>query len=94
MSRFDDDSVVVPDGGRVRLLRHRLGWSKRALVNAVAKASERESGLPTTVSVNQLEWIEETNEPVPFATVRLLASGLDCEPVELVRLVEGSGEAL
>ena len=88
MSEFDDDSVVVPDGGRVRLLRHRRGWSRRALVHAVAKASERESGLPTTVTLNQLEWIEETNEPVPFATVRLLASGLDCEPVELVRVSE------
>ena len=88
MSDFDDDSVVVPDGGRVRLLRHRRGWSRRALVKAVARASERESGLPTTVSLNQLEWIEETNEPVPFATVRLLASGLDCEPVELVRVSE------
>jgi hypothetical protein len=86
VSVFDDDSVVVPDGGRVRLLRHRRGWSRRALVNAVAKASERESGLPTTVTLNQLEWIEETNEPIPFATVRLLASGLDCEPVELVRV--------
>ena len=29
---------------------------------------------------------------MPFATVRLLASGLDCEPVELVRLVESGGE--
>jgi len=81
-------TAVVPDGGRVRLLRHRRGWSRRALVHAVAKASERESGLPTTVTLNQLGWIEETNEPVPFATVRLLASGLDCEPVELVRVSE------
>jgi hypothetical protein len=54
-------------------------------VHAVTRASERESGLPTTLSLNQLEWIEEANEPVPFATVRLIASGLDCEPVELVR---------
>jgi transcriptional regulator with XRE-family HTH domain len=88
VSRYDDDSVVVPDGGRVRLLRHRRGWSRRALVNAVALASERESGLPTTLSLNQLGWIEEANEPVVFATMRLLASGLDCEPVELVRLDE------
>jgi transcriptional regulator with XRE-family HTH domain len=88
VSVFDDDSVVVPDGGRVRLLRHRRGWSRRALVHAVARASERESGLPTTVSLSQLGWIEEANEPVPFATVRLLASGLDCEPVELVRVSE------
>jgi transcriptional regulator with XRE-family HTH domain len=90
VSAFDDDALVVPDGGRVRLLRHRRGWSRRALVHAVARASERESGLPTTLSLNQLEWIEEANEPVPFATVRLIASGLDCEPVELVRPADES----
>lgn len=90
MSAFDDDALVVPDGGRVRLLRRRRGWSRRALVHAVARASERESGLPTTLTLNQLEWIEESDEPVPFATVRLLASGLDCEPVQLVRVSEGA----
>jgi transcriptional regulator with XRE-family HTH domain len=91
VSVFDDDALVTPDGGRVRLLRHRRGWSRRALVNAIARASERESGRPATLSLNQLEWIEEANEPVPFATVRLLASGLDCEPVELVRAPAASG---
>ena len=85
MSAYDDDSLVVPDGGRVRLLRHRRGWSRRALVAAIARASERESGLPTTITLNQLQWIEEADEPVPYALVRRLASGLDCEPVELVR---------
>ena len=88
MSGFDDDGVVVPDGGRVRLLRHRRGWSRRALALAIAAASERESGLRTTLTINQIEWIEENDEPVPFTTVRLLAAGLDCEPVELVRVSE------
>ena len=91
MSAFDDDALVVPDGGRVRLLRHKRGWSRRALVNAVARASERESGLPTTLSMNLLEGIEEANEPVPYETVRRLASGLDVEPVELVRPPDPSG---
>jgi transcriptional regulator with XRE-family HTH domain len=86
VSAFDDGALVVPDGGRVRLLRHRRGWSRRALVHAIARASERESGLPTTVTLNQLEWIEDANEAVPFATLRLLATGLDCEPVELVQV--------
>jgi transcriptional regulator with XRE-family HTH domain len=86
VSSFDDDAVVVPDGGRVRLLRHRRGWSRRALARAIAAASERESGLRTTLTLNQIEWIEEQNEAVPFTTLRLLASGLDCEPVELVRV--------
>ena len=91
MSAFDDDALVVPDGGRVRLLRHKRGWSRRALVVAVARASERASGVPTTLSMNLLEWIEEANEPVPYATLCRLASGLDCEPVELVREPESSG---
>jgi len=85
MSVFDDDAVVVPDGGRVRLLRHRRGWSRRDLVSAIASARERESGLRETISLNQLEGIEEADEPVPYAMLRLVASGLGCEPVELVR---------
>lgn len=88
MSIFDDEAVVVPDGGRVRLLRHRRGWSRRELVAAIARASERATGLGDTISLNLLAGIEETNEPVPYATLRLLASGLDCEPVELMRAPE------
>jgi len=85
MSVFDDDAMVVPDGGRVRLLRHRRGWSRRDLVSAIASARVRESGLRETISLNQLEGIEEADEPVPYAMLRLVASGLGCEPVELVR---------
>ena len=55
-------------------------------MNAVARASERASGLPTTLSLNLLGWIEESNEPVPYATICRIAAGLDCEPVELVRV--------
>ena len=85
MSAFDDDALVVPDGGRVRLLRHRQGWSRRQLVEAIAAANERATGLRETISLNLLGGIEETDEPVPFATVQRIAAGLDCEPVELVR---------
>jgi DNA-binding Xre family transcriptional regulator len=85
MSSFDDDAIVVPDGGRVRLLRHRRGWSRRELVEAIARASQRATGLRDTISLNLLGSIEETDEPVPFATVQRIAAGLDCEPVELVR---------
>jgi len=88
VSPFDNDAVVVPDGGRVRLLRHGRGWSRRALVEAMAAASVRETGMRETISLNLLEWIEEADEPVPYATLCLLASGLDCEPVELVRPTE------
>jgi transcriptional regulator with XRE-family HTH domain len=92
VSVYDDDSVVVPDGGRVRLLRHRRGWSRRELVEAIARAREREAGLRETLSLNLLEGIEENDEPVPFATLRLLASGLDCQPVELVREPEAEAD--
>jgi len=88
VSAFDDDADVVPDGGRVRLLRHRRGWSRRELCEAVARASERATGLRDTVSLNLLSGIEENDEPVPFATLRLIAAGLDCEPVELARAAE------
>lgn len=84
MSAFDDDALIVPDGGRVRLLRHRQGWSRRDLIEAIARASERASGLRETISLNLLGGIEEADEPVPFATVERIAAGLDCEPVELV----------
>jgi transcriptional regulator with XRE-family HTH domain len=85
MSGFDDDALAVPDGGRVRLLRHRRGWSRRELCEAIARASERATGLRDTISLNLLGGIEEMDEPVPFATLRLIASGLECEPVELAR---------
>jgi hypothetical protein len=88
VSAFDDDAFVGPDGGRVRLLRHRRGWSRRELIEAIARANERASGLRETISLSLLGGIEEADEPVPFATLRLIAAGLDCEPVELVRTEE------
>jgi len=85
MSLYDDDGLVVPDGGLVRGLRRRRGWSRRDLIEAVAHASERATGQRETLSLNLLGGIEETDEPVPYATLRLLAGGLDCEPIELAR---------
>ena len=90
MSAYDDDSLVVPDGGRVRGLRHHRGWSRRDLVEAVPRASERASGRRETLSLNLLGGIEEMDEPVPFATLRLIAGGLDCEPIELAREPSGA----
>jgi hypothetical protein len=85
LSAFDDDSLVVPDGTLVRGLRHRRGWSRRALLEAVARASERATGNRKTITLNVLGGIEEMDEPVPYATLRLIAGGLDCEPIELAR---------
>jgi transcriptional regulator with XRE-family HTH domain len=81
---FDDDSPVVPDGETIRRLRRGRGWSRRDLIGAIASAVERESGLRETISPSLLEGIEETNERVPFATLRRIATGLDVNPVELL----------
>ena len=81
---LDDDSGVVPDGTAIRRLRRRRGWSRRAFIEAIADASQRESGLRETISPNLLEGVEEANERIPFATLRRIAAGLDVNPVELL----------
>ena len=82
---FDDDDPVLPDGGSVRRLRRARGWSRRALSAAIADATERETGLRETITINQIEWIEERDERVPYGVVVRIASGLDCNPVELLQ---------
>lgn len=84
MAAFDDASPVVPDGLGIRRRRRRRGWSRRALVTAIAEQSIRESGVPETVSLSLLEGMEEGNEAVPYATLCRVAAGLDCNPMELV----------
>jgi len=84
MSHFEDQSPVVPDGVQIRRRRRRRGWSRRALVAEIAAAMERASGVRETITVNLLEGIEEVNEPVPYSTLCLVASGLDLNPVELI----------
>ncbi|MDJ0788240.1 MAG: hypothetical protein QNK05_15640 [Myxococcota bacterium] len=83
---FEDDDKVTPNGGTVRRLRRDRGWSRRALVKAIADATERESGVRQTLTVNQIEWIEESSERVAYATVCRIAAGLDCNPVELLQV--------
>ena len=84
MAAFDDDARIAPDGVRIRGLRRSRGWSRRDFVAAIAEASLRESGLRETVSQSLLEGVEEGNERIPYATLRRIAAGLDCNPVELV----------
>lgn len=81
---FDDEQPVVPDGLQIRGLRRARGWSRRVLVRAISDATFRESGLRQTITPNLLEGIEETNEPVPYSVLCLIATGLDRNPVELV----------
>ena len=51
---------------------------------ALAEASFIATGLRETISPEQVRGIEEHNEPIPYATLRLLARGLDCDPVDLL----------
>jgi transcriptional regulator with XRE-family HTH domain len=84
MSRFADGARVVPDGSGIRRRRRERGWSQRDLVAAVAAAQERATGRHLSFSLNLLQHVEEVNEAIPYATLVLLAAGLDCDPVELV----------
>ncbi len=84
MSRFADDARVVPDGFGIRRRRRERGWSRRNLVEAIGAAHERSTGKRVAFSLNLLKHVEEEDEPVPYATLVLVAAGLECDPVELV----------
>ena len=81
---YEDKRPIRPDGLAIRRLRRDRGWSRRDLLAAIAEATLCETGIRETISTNLLEGIEEGNEPVPYSTLCRIASGLDCEPVELV----------
>ncbi len=84
-SAFDDPSErVVPDGMTIRRMRRQRGWSRRDLVDAIARASRRASGRDDTLSPSLLRAIEEENETVGYEVVVLISTGLDCNPVELL----------
>jgi transcriptional regulator with XRE-family HTH domain len=81
---FEDRRPVRPDGLAIRRMRRDRGWSRRDLLEAIAEAALRETGIRETLSSNLLEGIEEGNEAIPYSTLCRIASGLDCEPVELL----------
>lgn len=81
---LDDQRRVFPDGTAIRGRRHARGWSPRDLVDAVAEAHWRATGTRQTITPDLLRGMEERNESVPYATLRMVASGLDCNPVELL----------
>jgi transcriptional regulator with XRE-family HTH domain len=81
---YDDGRPIRPDGLAIRRLRRDRGWSRRDLLEAIAEAALRETGVPETISPNLLEGIEEGNEAIPYSTLCRIASGLECEPVELL----------
>jgi transcriptional regulator with XRE-family HTH domain len=81
---YDDARPIRPDGLAIRRLRRDRGWSRRDLLEAIAAATERETGIRETISPNLLERIEEGVETIPYSTLCRIASGLDCEPVGLL----------
>lgn len=80
----DDARPVRPDGLSIRGRRHARGWSARDLIDAIGEAQRTATGLAETIAPAVLASVEERNARVPYATVRLIAAGLDCNPVELV----------
>jgi len=81
----EEGRSVQPDGLTVRRLRHERAWGPRDLIAAISRASELAHGIPQTISPNLLAGIEDRNEHVPYATLRLLANGLDCDVSELLQ---------
>jgi len=76
---------VRPDGREVRRRRHDRAWSPRDLIAAIGDASERATGLrDTRVTPVLLQAIEERYESIPYETLDLIASGFDCDPVDLL----------
>lgn len=81
----DDQRLVEPDGLSVRRRRHDRSWSPRDLVTAIRDASWIANGRRETITPDVLKGIEERNERIPYATLCLLARGLDCDPVDILR---------
>jgi len=84
----EDGRIVHPDGLAIRGHRHARGWSPRDLVEAIAVAHERATGVRETIRPTLLSAVEERGARIPYATLRLIAGGLDCNPVELISLPE------
>ena len=84
MTHFADHARVVPDGSGIRRRRRERGWSQRDLVRAICDAHERATGKRLGFNLNLLRHVEEENESIEYATLVLVAAGLDCDPVELV----------
>jgi len=75
------------------LLRGTVGWMFALLLGtSTALAQERATGLRDTISPTQLTGIEERGERIPWAMLRLVASGLDCDPVDILALEDESAD--
>lgn len=65
-----------------------MGWSRRELCQAIQAARIRETGVPESLTPHLLVGIEERNEIIPYATLCLVAAGLDCNPVEIEHAID------
>jgi hypothetical protein len=80
-----DERRIRPNGLEVRRRRHAQGWSRRHLIDAIAKAQTRATGVPETITPRLLSGIEEQDESIPYRTLCLVADGLDCDPVDILQ---------
>lgn len=85
MDLDDDQRIVEPDGLSIRRRRHDKSWSSRELVAAIGEASLVATGRRETITPDQVRGIEERNEPIPYGILRLVARGLDCDPIDILR---------
>lgn len=85
LGKQDEDARLVrPDGLAIRGLRHERGWSPRDLAAAIAEAEQTANGRGAIIAPRVLLAVEERNAPISYATLCLIAAGLDCNPVEVV----------
>jgi hypothetical protein len=81
---YDDATPVRPDGLTIRRLRRELGLSRAGLSERIARRSREATGRTESVSRNVLQHVEEAGERVSYATLCLIALGLDCNPMEIL----------
>ena len=65
-------------------MRRGLGLSRAGLSERIERRSVESTGRVETVTRNVLQHVEEAGVRVPYATVCLIALGLDCNPMELL----------
>jgi transcriptional regulator with XRE-family HTH domain len=90
----DDARAIQPDGLAIRGRRHQRGWSPRDLIEAIGAAHEAATGVRESIAPALLSAVEERNARIPYATLRLIAAGLDCNPVELLAPAAAEAEGL
>ena len=84
----EESEIVRPDGQSIRRRRHEQGWPPRELINARADASLTASGIRKTITPNLLLGIEDHSEAIPYDTLCLVADGLRCDPIDILKIAD------